>query len=469
MYQEEKRSWLKHLDFTVLDLLLMELAYYVAYLWRFDTEAPLGEIDYRIIGVVAALVDICVVFFGESYSGVLRRNRYRELRHTVIHCSIVFAGVVVYMYATQLSFYVSRRMLFVFWILSIGFSYVGRVFLKRYVRWNLIKNRKKTHMIIVSSYEYMSSCIAQIAANIYTEFVVDGLVVIDRDLCGQELEGIPVVATADNFMEYLRTNVVDQVYINGHTKESASALAQELVEYGVTVHVALMDVSKLAAEQRVERMGSSLVLTASLHIANSRQLFFKRIMDILGGLVGISCTAVIFVIFAPIIKVQSPGPIFYTQTRIGKNGRRFKLYKFRSMYVDADQRKAELMAQNEMQGNMFKLEDDPRITPIGRFMRKYSLDEFPQFWNVLKGDMSLVGTRPPVEEEYERYMLHHKARLGIKPGLTGMWQVSGRNDITDFEEVVALDTAYIADWTIGMDLMILAKTVVVVLTAKGSK
>ena len=144
---------------------------------------------------------------------------------------------------------------------------------------------------------------------------------------------------------------------------------------------------------------------------------------------GLVLMGIAFVIFAPLIKLQSPGPIFYAQTRIGKNGRRFKFYKFRTMIVGADDMKKDLMEQNEMQGLMFKMEEDPRIFPVGKIMRKFSIDELPQFWNVLKGDMSLVGTRPPTEDEFEQYELHHKARLGIRPGLTGMWQVSDQLDI----------------------------------------
>jgi lipopolysaccharide/colanic/teichoic acid biosynthesis glycosyltransferase len=139
------------------------------------------------------------------------------------------------------------------------------------------------------------------------------------------------------------------------------------------------------------------------------------------------------------------------------------------MYPDADKRLSELMDKNEMQGLMFKMDDDPRIIPIGRFMRKYSIDELPQFFNVLKGDMSLVGTRPPTENEFEKYKYHHKARLAFRPGLTGMWQVSGRSDITDFEEIVRLDTQYISNWTPLLDIKILFKTIGVVLSGKGSK
>lgn len=151
---------------------------------------------------------------------------------------------------------------------------------------------------------------------------------------------------------------------------------------------------------------------------------------------------------------------------MGKNGRKFKMYKFRSMYADAEERKKDLMDQNKMSGLMFKMDDDPRITPIGKFMRKWSLDEFPQFINVFKGDMSLVGTRPPTVDEYERYAGHHKSRLAMKPGVTGMWQVSGRNDITDFEEVVRLDNEYIKNFSITLDMKIIVRTIAAVATKK---
>ena len=137
--------------------------------------------------------------------------------------------------------------------------------------------------------------------------------------------------------------------------------------------------------------------------------------------------------------------------------------------MNAEQQKKELMAQNEMEGFMFKMEDDPRVFPVGKFMRKYSIDELPQFWNVLKGDMSLVGTRPPTLDEFKQYEMHHRARLGIKPGLTGMWQVSGRSDIKDFEEVVRLDTEYISEWNLSMDVRILFKTIDVVLKGRGAQ
>ena len=204
-------------------------------------------------------------------------------------------------------------------------------------------------------------------------------------------------------------------------------------------------------------------------------------MDIVGGLIGSILTLMLTVIIGPMIFIKSPGPIFFTQTRVGKNGKQFKMYKFRSMYPDAEARKAELMAENRVDGGlMFKLDYDPRIIGckkrpdgtvkkgIGNFIRDYSLDEFPQFFNVLKGDLSLVGTRPPTVDEWEKYDLHHRARLAIKPGITGMWQVSGRSKITDFEQVVELDKKYIREWSIGLDLRILLQTIRAVLKKDGS-
>jgi lipopolysaccharide/colanic/teichoic acid biosynthesis glycosyltransferase len=165
-----------------------------------------------------------------------------------------------------------------------------------------------------------------------------------------------------------------------------------------------------------------------------------------------------FPLIATAIKIDSPGPIFFRQQRIGENGRPFFLYKYRSMYINAETRKAELDHQNEMNGPVFKIENDPRITRVGRFLRRFSIDELPQFWNVLRGEMSLVGTRPPTPDEVEKYALHHYRRLSIKPGITGLWQVSGRNRINDFNEIVKLDVQYIDQWSLWLDCKIILKT-----------
>lgn len=202
----------------------------------------------------------------------------------------------------------------------------------------------------------------------------------------------------------------------------------------------------------------------------SWQLIAKYLIDYIGALVLLILTAPLFLIIALLIKITSPGPVLFKQQRCGLNGRPFVMYKFRSMVSDAEQRKHELEALNEMSGPVFKLSNDPRVTPVGRFLRKFSLDELPQLFNVLKGEMSLVGPRPLPVDEVKRFDDYaHRRRLSVKPGLTCLWQISGRNEVTDFKEWVRLDLEYIDNWSLWLDLKILWRTIPVVLTAKGAK
>ena len=195
--------------------------------------------------------------------------------------------------------------------------------------------------------------------------------------------------------------------------------------------------------------------------------YVKRGIDFILALIILPFVLFVIVIMTPFILISDPGPIFYSGLRRGRNGMPFKMYKFRSMYQDAEERKKELMSQNEMSGLMFKMKDDPRITKVGKFIRKTSIDELPQFINVLKGDMSLVGTRPPTVAEFKQYQGHHKRRLSMKPGITGMWQAYGRKTVSDFEEIVKMDLNYIDNWSIMLDIKILFKTVQSVLTTGG--
>ena len=193
-------------------------------------------------------------------------------------------------------------------------------------------------------------------------------------------------------------------------------------------------------------------------------------MDIVGAIVGLLITGIVTVFLAPALLIESPGPLFFSQVRVGKNGRRFKIYKFRSMYMDAEERKKELMSQNEMEGLMFKMENDPRVTKVGKFIRKTSIDELPQFWNILKGEMSLTGPRPlPVYETEAFTSDAHRRRLSVLPGVTGYWQIAGRSNIKEFEKLVELDMYYIDHWSLWLDVKLLLKTVPAVLFARGAK
>ena len=294
---------------------------------------------------------------------------------------------------------------------------------------------------------------------------------------------IPVVAGATDVVDAVCRSWVDEALIVlPRSAPYPEVLAEQLAGMGVVVHVSVFRAGTDGGmRQFVGHLGEYTVLTTSISYATPLQQLVKRGMDIAGGILGCLMTCILFLILAPAIQIASPGPVFFTQERVGRNGKRFKIYKFRSMYLDAEKRKKELMDQNRHgDGLMFKMEGDPRIIGckvlpdgrvkkgLGNFMRDYSLDEFPQFFNVLKGDMSLVGTRPPTVDEWERYEPHHRARLAVRPGITGLWQVSGRSKITDFEEVVKLDTKYITEWSMGMDFRILLRTVRVVFGRDGA-
>lgn len=192
----------------------------------------------------------------------------------------------------------------------------------------------------------------------------------------------------------------------------------------------------------------------------------KRSLDIVGAILGLLITALIFLPVAICIYLDNPGPILYSQVRCGVGGRPFRIWKFRSMVTNADALKH--LLRNEASGHIFKMAQDPRITRVGQFLRRTSLDEFPQFWNVLRGEMSLVGTRPPSLDEVMQYEPHHWQRLTVKPGITGEWQVSGRSEIKDFEEIVQMDVGYQKKWSLWYDIQILFKTVAVVINKHGA-
>jgi exopolysaccharide biosynthesis polyprenyl glycosylphosphotransferase len=298
-----------------------------------------------------------------------------------------------------------------------------------------------------------------------------------------EVDTIPIVATADTLEQYLTNNWVDEVYLDVPPKaELPVDLINSLMNMGITIHTALTNLDDIESRHKnVEWILGHLTITTSLGYITGRDLLLKRLMDIAGGLVGSLITLILIPFVGLAIWISDPGPIFFSQTRIGENGKKFQIYKFRSMYLDAEERKKQLAQESGQEDQlMFKLEHDPRIIGqkqlsngkwkkgVGGWIRDLSLDEFPQFFNVLQGDMSLVGTRPPTVDEWYRYEPFHRSRMSTKPGITGLWQVSGRSEIRDFDTVVRLDREYIENWSLKRDIQILFKTVGVVLSRKGA-
>jgi len=268
----------------------------------------------------------------------------------------------------------------------------------------------------------------------------------------------------DEFRHYLLSHATDEVFFvlpRGRTRAGfeIDRFLRLCESVGVPVRVAINMDEVLTYFSCSFSMQADLpmVVFHPLSIDPDRAAL-KRLMDLVGAALGLLGAALVSPFIAFLIKLDSRGPIFFVQERIGQNGRRFRIYKFRTMFVGAEQQQGVLAVNNEMAGPIFKLSNDPRVTRAGRFLRRFSLDELPQFWNVLKGDMSLVGTRPPTPREVRQYKVWHYRRISIRPGMTGLWQVSGRNKIRDFNEIVRLDLRYIDEWSLWLDLKILLMT-----------
>ena len=472
MYKKENNSWLKHIDFVILDILCLQLAFILAYEIRVAKGIPYLNPLYENMAFVLVIFQLLVSFFGESFSGVLRRGFLIEMKCMIEHEICVMLLAVLYLFMSQQGVMYSRGAFTIMCTLYFFIAYAARIGWKKVIRSRKFAEGEKRSILIITTDAKAANVVKALRGDSYGTYHLAGVALLDKNKTGSMIQSVPVVAGADDVTAYIHKNWVDEVFfaLPEHV-DIPKKIMKDCNRMGVVTHVQLAALNELGKNQVVEEIAGYMVLSSSINIVSSWQLLVKRLMDIAGGLVGCIFTGIIYIFIAPIMKVKSPGPVFFSQVRMGKNGKPFKIYKFRSMYMDAEERKKELMEKNNIKdGLMFKMDDDPRIIKgIGHFIRKTSLDEFPQFWNILKGDMSLVGTRPPTMDEWDKYEFHHRRRLAIKPGLTGMWQVSGRSEITDFEEVVELDTKYIEQWSIGLDIKILFKTVTVVFTGSGAK
>ena len=473
---------MKHIDFIILDLICLQIAFVLAYAVSGYGYHPYKAIIYRNMAVFIGGADLVLMIFMGTLKNVLKRGHYKNFVVTLQH-GVVLGGIsVLYLFLQQQGQMYSRLALILTFIIYILITYAVRELWKKSLRKKMEEGGVRSLLLVVTE-DVAQAVVESMKENNYARYKIAGMVVIDKDLTGQWIDDVIVVANMEKAAEFVCTAWIDEVLIvTSGAVPYPKELIEQFTETGVTVHLKLAKVQNVPGQKQfVEKIGPYTVLTTSINCASSNELMLKRLMDIAGGLVGCLITGILFIFVAPAIYIASPGPIFFAQERVGKNGKKFKMYKFRSMYMDAEARKAELMKDNKLgDGKMFKMDFDPRVignkilpdgthkTGIGDFIRRTSIDEFPQFFNVLKGDMSIVGTRPPLISETNLYELHHRARLAIKPGITGMWQVSGRSDITDFEEVVRLDKEYIENWNIGMDIKILFKTVLVVLRKDGS-
>lgn len=472
MYQ--KRKTIEKVILIFVDVLCVSFSLIIAFYLRYGSffRATVEMDQLWMLGLMILLMIFNGAVF-DGYHHFFRRRIFEELI-SVLKMQILFSVFwVLSLYLLHQSNALSRLVFVYFLIVNTCLTCVAHLLLKQYMIKIYRKSKYSSRLLLVTTRAQAEIVVNNIIC--YNEWNRDltGIALLDVSAKQEKINGIPIVADANSVMDYVIHNEIDEVFIVDHDRNNISfvrPMIQELEEMGVIVDVNI-DIFDLDIHGRrtLNRVGKYAVVTFARNLFSTKQMAAKRALDIFGSLIGMVILAIAVIFVAPAIKLESPGPVFFGQTRVGKNGRKFTFYKFRSMYQDAEIRKKELMSSNEMTGLMFKMENDPRITRVGKFIRRTSIDELPQFWNVLRGDMSLVGTRPPTIDEFEQYEAKHKCRLSMTPGLTGLWQISGRSDIKDFDEVVKLDMQYIDNWSILKDIEILVRTVGVVLLGKGSR
>lgn len=400
MYRKDSEGWLKHADFIVLDMICLQLAFILAYAFRGYGFNVYGDILYRNMAIFLGFADLVVIFTSGTMKSVLKRGHYKEFVSTLKNAVAVGALAIAYLFIIQEGQSFSRMILITTIVIYLIFTYAIREIWKNSLH-KKMENGGDKKLLIITSKAVAKNVVHSMQENNYARYSLAGVVVIDEDCTGEKICGVPVVAGESDVPMYVCQEWIDEVLIViSENLPYPDGLIDKLTETGVTVHLNLAKITNQTGKRQfVEKVGSYTVLTTSLNYASFGQLFLKRLMDICGGLVGCIFTGIITIFVGPAIYLASPGPIFFSQERVGKNGKKFKMYKFRSMYMDAEARKAELMKENKLgDGKMFKMDFDPRVignkvlpdgthkTGVGDFIRRTSLDEFPQFFNVLKGD-----------------------------------------------------------------------------------
>ena len=439
----------------VVQLMILYLSFWIAYGFALD----------RIQIVLIGLIHIIAYYMSGTGTNFISRGRVEDLLQTIkysIYLIITFQVVLLIFEDTLFrrnhwNFFMAVCTATVFiWVVNLG---CRKLFNKL-----ISLNAKNNRLFIITTKSRIKKTLKQL--DTYKEGIIVSVSVIDDNQ--YKVPGIHMVST-EQIVTYVTKEVIDKVIINLSSDQYLvfDYISQfETMGIPVAINIQALEFNT-NGYKKIQQLGTMSTVTFSTNFYHYRDVVLKRMIDILGSLVGLFICGFVGIVLVPLIK-RDGGPAIFAQERVGTNGRKFKFYKFRSMRVDAEELKASLMEENTMEGGMFKVENDPRITPIGRFIRKTSLDELPQFWNVLKGDMSLVGTRPPTVDEYETYTPEQKKRLSFKPGITGLWQISGRSNIKNFDDVVKLDVAYIDEWTIWKDIEILIKTIKVVFKKEGA-
>ncbi len=450
---KEHSSFVKQV-IAVVDCLLLLLAFYLANMIVFGPSIKIASLFNYWIMVVGFMSFYLYFAWTRSLFSILHFNWMSGLfrRVVMIFISAGFLGAAI-LYLVPHQGQTSRYLYLAFALISFVFIGTEKFLIKQFIARLRKNNRNITPMILLGRGRIASQVDQEISCHPEWGFRI--------------IRKLDLSITPKEFEEVLKNCYVEEVCFCVPRKLTNEGFAidhylQICEEMGrpARVFLNISGATSFAKWEYHRFMDRGTLISRTVEL-DPDQVIFKRIFDIAGAIFGLLLLIVLYPLLSIAIKLTSRGPVFFNQVRVGKNGKRFVIYKFRSMAADAEERKNELMKHNDLDGAVFKMKNDPRVTAIGKIMRKFSIDELPQFINVLKGEMSLVGTRPPTPDEVSNYQKWHYRRISIRPGLTGLWQVSGRNRIRTFDDIVKLDLAYIDNWSIWLDIKIILKTIMV--------
>jgi exopolysaccharide biosynthesis polyprenyl glycosylphosphotransferase len=457
-----------------VDMLVLAGAFGLSYALRdafgSDRFGPLVDLSQYglVFGFAVVLWSILLVRFG-LYDSFRTRSFTAEALGIakVAFWSTLLLGTVTF--ALKMHF-VSRLLLAVLAVTAAGLFTLERAVVRLLARKLRRRGYNTRFVLVVGTGSRARQIASMIEKNRHWGFRLLGLA-SDRADEGRRRTGpYEVIASIEDLPTVLRTQVVDEVIFAVSRKrlEELEGLFLTCEELGIRARVAVNFFPHMIARVELEEMEGIPMLTFSTTPSNEFTLAVKRTFDVAVSTGLLLLLSPLLLAIAAAVKLGSRGPVLFKQTRIGLSGRRFRLYKFRSMVEDAEARRADVLHLNEMSGPVFKVRNDPRLTPVGALLRRTSLDELPQLFNVLRGDMSIVGPRPPIPEEVAQYEPWQRRRLSMKPGLTCLWQVNGRNQIVDFARWMELDLQYIDNWSLGLDLKIFLRTIPTVLLGRGA-
>ena len=465
-----------------LDLAFTSIAFFGAF-WLRDVIAPMVSPRHFPTGLFPlhdylkiyplVLIIWSILFF--TYHSYHSHRTVPLTRETLTTLRVVLAGSVILATLAYLIplHQLSRSWFALFVILSASLLVIQRIFLRVLARYVRAKGLNYRTVLIVGTGRRAIEVARMISGHKYWGYKILGFV-SDGHRLGNGWASYRVFGFVPDLRNLLENRVdfpepIDEI-VFAVTRKKLDEMKQIFLmceELGIRTRVAMNFFSNRVARIELEELEGIPFLTFTTTPSNESQLAFKRLLDVSVAMFILVMSLPALLIAAIGIKLSSPGSVLFKQERIGLNGRSFLLYKFRTMIEDAHERRGEVSHLNEMSGPVFKLKADPRVTTIGRILRRFSLDELPQLWNVLRGDMSIVGPRPPIPEEVASYHRWHRRRLSMKPGLTCLWQISGRNNI-DFDRWMQLDLQYIDNWSPSLDLKILLRTIPAVLTGRGA-